>query len=206
MIANFSLYRILEIPLVYRLAQFLLAPGFHAPFVAKIREVSTLVPRGQTLLDVGCGPQSWTWEIGLKPIGLDMLPAYASAFKRTGTPAVTASALALPFRTESFDGVWCFSMLHHLTDEQAHQALREMVRVCRAGGYVIVWDAVLPERALRRPIAWTIRRLDRGGKVRSTSEMRALLEESGSWSFHHFCYTVYGLEGFFCVLMPGPHD
>lgn len=75
-----------------------------------------------------------------------------------------------------------------------------MLRVCRRDGYVIVWDAVLPTRAVRRPIAWLIRRLDRGGTVRSRSEMRALLAEVGKWKIYEFRYTIYGLEGMFCVL------
>jgi ubiquinone/menaquinone biosynthesis C-methylase UbiE len=201
-----TFHGVLEVPWVYRLAQFVLAPGFHRPFVDKIREVSCSVRPGHTLLDVGCGPDSWIREIGLRPIGLDILPAYSRAFARTGSHAVTASALALPFREASFDGVWCFSVLHHLTDAEARQALREMVRVCRRDGYVIVWDAVLPACALRRPIAWLIRRFDRGGKVRGRSEMQALLAEVGSWKLHDFRYTIYGLEGIFCVLTLGANS
>ena len=42
------------------------------------------------------------------------------------------------------------------------QALDEMRRVCRGNGHVIVVDAVLPVRAWQRPLAYAIRRADRG--------------------------------------------
>lgn len=194
-----SIYRILEHPAVYRLAQFLVAPGFHGPFLGKIREVSQLVPRGTSVADVGCGPKSWTWEIGLEPLGVDVWPAYTAAYKKAGMPAVTASIVALPFRNRVFDGLWCFATLHHLSDAEARGAVRELVRTCKPGGYIVVWDPMLPAQAWRRPIAWMIRRLDRGGRIRSEASLRALFDETGGWQFHHLRYTVYGLEGLFCV-------
>jgi SAM-dependent methyltransferase len=193
------LYRVLEIPAVYRLAQFMLAPGYERPFVGAIREVAAELPPATRVLDVGCGPQSWLWQLGLLPVGIDPQPSYTKALCAAGSPAVIGSALALPFRDAAFDAVWCFGVLHHLTDDGARTALAEMQRVCRLGGYVVAWDIVLPELALRRPIAWTIRKLDRGGQVRSRAALRALLPEAKRWQIRELRYTVYGLEGCFCV-------
>src|SRR5262245_28477463 len=195
-----SPYRVLELTMVYRLAQFVIAPGFERPFVDEMKAVAATLPAGQQVLDVGCGPQSWLPRLGIHPIGLDLLPAYTAALRASGLEAVTGSATALPFRDHTLDGVWCLAVLHHLSDDQARTALREMRRVCRPGGYVVVWEIVLPERALRRPVAWAARKLDRGGRVRSVADFRALFDEISAWKFHAFRYTIYGLEGFFCVL------
>ena len=49
---------------------------------------------------------------------------------------VTGSALDLPFESESFDMVCISKGLHHVPDPAA--ALSEMIRVVKAGGYVLV--------------------------------------------------------------------
>lgn len=46
---------------------------------------------------------------------------------------VQATALRLPFRSGSFDGVECYHVLEHLTVWDAAPALRELVRVAAPG-------------------------------------------------------------------------
>ena len=53
------------------------------------------------------------------------------------------NAESLPFVDESFDVVFCRSSLHHFGDP--HQAVAEMVRVCRRGGRVVLLDLVAPD-------------------------------------------------------------
>jgi SAM-dependent methyltransferase len=63
--------------------------------------------------------------------------------RRKGRGAgVAADAAALPFRDNEFDGVYCVALLHHLVAPSlVSAALREMLRVTRPGGRVVVWDA-----------------------------------------------------------------
>ena len=72
-----NLYRILEIPLVYRTAQFVLAPGMDRIVTDLLSRTLARIPTPTTILDVGCGPSSWLWKFGMKPVGLDLCHAYS---------------------------------------------------------------------------------------------------------------------------------
>lgn len=189
-----SIYQQLEKPWLYRLTQFLLSPGSDQGITRNIRKLMKKLPPAEHILDVGCGPASWLWRLGINPVGLDISPAYSVAYHQTGEPAVTASAADLPFPAGHFDGVWSIGMLHHLPHEAARQAINEMVRVTRHGGYVAVFDAVLPDPVWRNPLAYLIRRMDRGKFVRSLHQSKDLLPEQNHWSIRQTAYSLTGLE------------
>ena len=52
------------------------------------------------------------------------------------TAAVVAAAEALPFPTDWFDFVYCYTVLEHVADVEI--AIDEMIRVCRVGGFVFI--------------------------------------------------------------------
>jgi SAM-dependent methyltransferase len=182
---------LLERPRFYALAGRLLAPGAGTALRSRIATELLTSPSGRRL-DVGCGPRSWLAGAGAAPVGVDASPAYARALRRAGGAAVVARAEALPFRDGSFASAWCFGLLHHLSDEVARRALAEAARVARAGR-IVVFDAVLPRRPRRQPLAWALRRLDRGGFMRGEVALRALL--SGPGGEHQACGTAEGREG-----------
>jgi SAM-dependent methyltransferase len=93
--------------------------------------------RGLRLLNVGCGTGGFNQvaeEAGALTWGVDTdAEAVAIARERLGHGAIArAAAESLPFRAGSFDVVYCYSTLEHVTD--AMQALRETVRVLRPTG------------------------------------------------------------------------
>lgn len=187
-----TLYRVLDHPKVYELAQVLLAPGQHHRLTDAFRTMAARLPAARDILDVGCGPSSWLWRLGLHPVGLDITHSYSARFAAAGEPAVTASATAIPFAAETFDQTWCFGLLHHLSDEDAKRTIAEMRRVTRDGGAMVIMDAVLPESAWRRPLAYLLRKLDRGGRVRTEAHHRALLGEH--WQVTRELMAYNGLE------------
>jgi len=195
------IYDLLEHPRLYRLITNLLAPGSDSAFSERIDSLIRQLPSAEEILDVGCGPSSWLWRAGLHPIGLDYSPVYSLAFHRAGEPAATASADALPFPGESFEGVWSIGMLHHLPPAMAQQAVQEMMRVCRPGGYIAIFDAVLPEPAWKRPLAYALRRVDRGQYVRAQSSIEQLLPGRQRWATGRHTYSSTGLEILVCVLI-----
>lgn len=196
--------RLLEYPWVYRLQTAVLAPGAEAAIVRRIETLLRQLPPAQRLVDVGCGPHSWLFHVGLQPVGVDVSPSYLRKYAQRGADAVAASAAALPLAAHSCDGVWSVGLLHHLPDALAATALREMMRVCRPGGYVAVFDAVLPHPRWRRPLAYLIRRGDRGRFMRSEPALRQLLPAADTWRCERFTYAATGLEGLLCWSVPQP--
>jgi SAM-dependent methyltransferase len=194
--SNNVVYRLLEPPWLYRLSQRVLAPRSERNFTEKIKHLVTQLPVAHNILEVGCGPSSYLWRVGLHPIGLDLSSDYIAAFVTHTEPAVVGSADALPFPDNSFDGVWSLGLLHHLPDVTAYKAVSEMLRVCRKGGYVVIFDAVMPESAWRRPIAYALRRLDRGGFVRQEGKFKAILPPvTHPYVIERLTYSFNGLEG-----------
>jgi SAM-dependent methyltransferase len=190
--------RPVDSPWLYRLSQVILAPGAESSLTRTIRDLCRqLTPTG-TILDVGCGPSSWLFRVGLDPVGLDLSFAYSAAYAGPGHRAVVGSADVLPFASHSFEGVWSIGLLHHLPDATATRALREMIRVCGPGGHVVVFDSVMPRSAWRRPLAYLIRRLDRGRFVRRESDLTSLLLSVAPFRIKRMTYSHLGLELLAC--------
>ncbi|WP_374373248.1 class I SAM-dependent methyltransferase [Dongia sp.] len=198
------IYRILNIPIVYRAAQMILGPGAEKNILRRLQALVATLPMDGPLLDMGCGPESWLFKLGYDPVGLDIEPSYAAAYTAAGHRAVVGSAAELPFPSESFQCVWTFAMFHHLPDNLAGKALAEAIRVTRPGGAVLVFDSILPRSVWRRPLAYAIRRLDRGRFMRPKERLLGLLPERAAWSVEHISYAATGLEGVFCIYRKAP--
>lgn len=102
--------------------------------------------KGMSLLDVGCGPASFTMGfaryvapggvIGVDISEVDIEKARAEA-GRQGIDNLefrVADAYELPFEGESFDAVWSSSVFEYLSDKAG--ALAEMRRVLKPGGVI----------------------------------------------------------------------
>jgi len=195
---NVGPYRLLDVPIVYKLAQRLLAPGAERIVMREISDILAAVPKGEPLLDAGCGPRSWLARAGLAPLGLDINPTYVAAYRNGGCGGVVASAAEMPFADDSFAGVWSIGLLHHLDDERVKAILSEAIRVTRPGGYVAILDAVTPI-AGERPLANVIRNWDRGEFMRSERSLQTLFPNREKWTFQRFTAAGTGLEMLSCV-------
>jgi len=198
-----NLYRLLEIPSVYQLSQVLLAPGGERGLRRIYEPLLSGIPKHADVLDVGCGPSLRLSHRGFRVVGSDISFPYMLERSGSGEPGVVASATALPFADGVYDVVWNFGLLHHLPDDDAGGAVSEFRRVCRPGGRVIVFDAVHPPSAMRRPLAHLVRRLDRGRFVRTEAQLRRLLDRHGHWQHSRHTYTPTGLE---LLVSVGPID
>lgn len=107
----------------------------------------------QNFLEVGCGnglvtkylAQKYTGEV----TGIDIDPEQiALAIKETGDiqniSYLEADTTKLPFKNREFDIVLSFGVLHHI--ENWLDALKEIKRVLKPGGYFLYADIIYPEK------------------------------------------------------------
>lgn len=123
----------------------------HMAELARLRE-------GDCVLDVGCGTGGLSIEarrrVGATGSvhGIDASPemiARASIKARRARLAIeflTSTAQALPFPESRFDVVLCSLMLHHLARKSRAQCVREMRRVVKPGGRVLVVEFGSPAK------------------------------------------------------------
>lgn len=97
---------------------------------------------GHDVLDAGCGAGDYSAAfagMGAHRVAGFDLSAGSLRRARGNAPAAglaLASMAALPFPAASFDVVWAWGVLHYAPDARA--ALREMVRVLRPGGVMVI--------------------------------------------------------------------
>lgn len=190
---------VLDSPDLYRLAQSWLAPGAEDALCGRLAGWLNDTYADGWVLDVGCGPGSLVTKVGCRRvIGVDLSARRASAVRRSNGVSIRATAAQLPFADGQFDAVWSGGLLHHLADDIARAVVSEIMRVTRPGGHAVTFDSVLPEPAWRRPLAWAVRRLDRGRYVRTQVALEALLPQRRTWACERFTYARNGLEGLWC--------
>ena len=195
-----NFHRLLEFPAIYRAAQALLAPGMDQILTNQLQRAMTSIPTPVRTLDVGCGPSSWLWKLGVQPVGLDLSHAYTIKFRAAGGSCVTASAAEIPFSADSFDAVFSVALLHHLPGDVARETVREMVRVTRVNGHIILFDPVLPKSPWTRPLAWTLCKLDRGRFIRPESAVTPAILGPAKWTVQRITHSYLGTEGVLCIL------
>ena len=108
---------------------------YYPTYVAKLESVRqwlSRLPAGARVLDAGCGEGVLVEEFAtrLNIEGID--PNYSSARVRSG------SLTALPYEDNTFERAICLDVLEHLTFEEQPKALRELHRVLRPGGELLV--------------------------------------------------------------------
>ena len=117
------------------------------------------------ILDVGCGVGGSTrrlsYETGCRVTGIDLSDQYIDAAERL-TRLLTmqervkfhaASALALPFDDETFDGAWSIQMNMNVEDKLSW--LQELYRVLKPGGRAVLYEVCGNKNApVHFPVPW----------------------------------------------------
>ena len=122
--------------------------------------------RDKQIVDVGCGTGAILKRLGnpARNVGIDLAPEAISFCRQRGLDNVRQGDIcALPFEDASFDAVICSSVLYHEWVGDVASALREMHRVLRPNGVLLVNvpafrflhsahdDAVMTARRFRKP-------------------------------------------------------
>ncbi|MBP8980263.1 MAG: class I SAM-dependent methyltransferase [Syntrophobacterales bacterium] len=110
----------------------------------RVRFITSVLREGK-LLDVGCGTGSMTLalsNVGFRSYGIDnSIEMLRLAERKQKGHHILASARDLPFSNASFHFVINIATLHHFADHKLiEQAIFEMLRVLRPGGFLLIWD------------------------------------------------------------------
>lgn len=159
------------------------AEGFAQSPTARSEDILERIVRlarpepGDAALDVACGPGLLVCAMAKlvrHATGMDLTPAMLEQARRAqqeqGLTNVTwdqGDVTAMPYADASFDVVTCRFAFHHFPDPLA--VLREMRRVCRAGGRIVVADSA--------PAAAKADAFNAMEKMRDPSHTRALPAE-----------------------------
>ncbi|MBX7184185.1 MAG: methyltransferase domain-containing protein [Vicinamibacteria bacterium] len=111
-----------------RIARALLTPLLPAPGA------------GRRILDAGCGTGWNLQELSVfgDTYGVDLSPLAVITTRRRGGRVAQGNLLGLPYASSSFDVVTSFDVLYHAWVVDDAQAVRELARVLKPGGLMLV--------------------------------------------------------------------
>lgn len=157
------------------------------------QQILRLIPgTAEAILDVASGTGTLSRAIGRALPGAQVqgVDGDAEMVKRARHLAVEQGvavtyaqglAQALPYDNASFDVVTACLLFHHLTLDNKRSALREISRVLRPGGMLLLSDWGKPHNWLSQVAFLAVRCLDGFGTTRENVEGRlpAVVEEAG---------------------------
>lgn len=145
-------------PRLYDLFLLILTRGRNRAYHEELCDLAGVSP-GDRVLDVGCGTGTQTIVArrrsrpGGSVVGVDVSPKMLGVARRKARRAgldITfrqADAATLPFEDERFDVVTMMTVMHMVPESERRLALREVTRVLRPGGRLLLVDyAGDPER------------------------------------------------------------
>jgi len=110
----------------------------------RVAFITTQAGRRGVALDVGCGTGALAQSlsnVGWTITGIDTSFNMLRVMQKRDGRSIQASGQSLPVSADTFDLVYSVATLHHIAEPKAvHRTLREMYRVCKPGGVIVVWD------------------------------------------------------------------
>ncbi|HLD40277.1 MAG TPA: methyltransferase domain-containing protein [Candidatus Nanoarchaeia archaeon] len=147
---------------------------FHVPVLKEL-----LLNQKTKVLDISCGTGELLKKLEGKAElhGIDLSQEMLSKARAKLSQNVKlrkADVHDLPFKDNFFDYVISTEAFHHYYDQQ--KAVREMARIIKSGGKVIVVDI----NFFLKPIHWLFKKLEPGHvKINSRKEMKQLFQQAG---------------------------
>lgn len=184
---------LMERPFLYTLAQNLLNGSGHKLIKKYLKKN---IPGQMSVLDQGCGSGEYSL-IFTNYTGLDNNPKdieYARQ-KYEGEFILGDASRMTQIKDNSFDAVFAIGLHHHLNDNAARKAITEAIRVTKKAGRIIIIDAMRPKHRWNL-YGLCLRKLDRGGYVRSYTDTLKLL--SREIKFGYRIISAFPLD-FICI-------
>jgi SAM-dependent methyltransferase len=98
------------------------------------------LPEGSRILEAGCGTGQTLalFTSDRETVGLDISPAALDLAKKNCTHPVLGSIFSMPFCDDTFDLVYNSGVIEHFRDPVNIDAIREMARIAKPSGRVII--------------------------------------------------------------------
>jgi SAM-dependent methyltransferase len=118
--------------------------------VKEVRKWAKTLPRGSSVIDLGCGPgfpiTVVLVEEGLQVFGVDAAPSFVAAFQRNlpGTPIVCESVLESSFFDRTFGAVLSIGLIFLLKAEEQHRLIRRFADTLSPGGRLLFTSTAKP--------------------------------------------------------------
>lgn len=146
-------------------------------FITQRRIIRRLLgpPAGKEVLDVGCGTGEFSPLFDAQRYhGIDISAAYIRHARRVHAGSFgVMDATHLAFSDAQFDFVLVMAILHHLSDQDVHAVLREVRRVAKRGGTILI----LEDAQVQEKETWLTKlakRYDKGSFIRTPQQYRQL--------------------------------
>jgi SAM-dependent methyltransferase len=118
--------------------------------VKEVRKWAKTLPRGSSVIDLGCGPgfpiTVILVEEGLQVFGVDAAPSFVAAFQRNlpGIPIVCESVLASKMFGRTFDAVLSIGLMFLLKAEEQHRLIQRFAEILVPGGHLLFTSTAKP--------------------------------------------------------------
>jgi len=109
----------------------------------RVRNWAKALPRGASVVDLGCGPGLPITEVlvaeGLRVYGVDAAPSFVQAFRRNlpNTPIVCEAVQDSKFFDRTFDGVLAWGLMFLLSPEDQRRLIQRIADILVPGGRLL---------------------------------------------------------------------
>jgi SAM-dependent methyltransferase len=118
--------------------------------VKEVRNWAKVLPRGNSVIDLGCGPgfpiTKVLVEEGHQVFGVDAAPSFVAAFQRNlpGIPIVCESVLESRLFDRTFDAALSIGLMFLLKAEEQHRLIRRFADILVPGGRLLFTSTAKP--------------------------------------------------------------
>jgi len=118
--------------------------------VKEVRKWARTLPRGSSIVDLGCGPgfpiTVVLVEEGLHVFGVDAAPSFFAAFQRNlpGTPIICEAVQDSRLFDRTFDAVLAIGLMFLLTAEEQHRLIQRFAEILLPGGRLLFTSTAKP--------------------------------------------------------------
>lgn len=118
--------------------------------VSTVRKWAQTLPRGASVIDLGCGPGFPITEVliaeGLDVFGVDASPSFVEAFRRNlpNTPVACEAVQDSTFFNRTFDAVLAWGLIFLLSSEDQRRLIQNIAGILSPGGHLLFTSPDLP--------------------------------------------------------------